>query len=211
MNDAMARVKAALERLGDEYEPPPGWDTRVLTVIGQWPPWQPWWRRWHWWRRWRWWLAIPMGALGAIIGWFALLPAPDPMVEATSIAMLRATSDNGLALEITWESAGSTMRGRAAHLGDRVHVTATSGDRHHAIWVYHDDRELIVACPAGPSCNGARHTMTADVTLQTVGRYTFLAVASDAPLPEPQGSFDPDCAAAEKAGARTQVQQIEVR
>ena len=103
------------------------------------------------------------------------------------------------------------MRGSAAHIGDRVHVTATSGDRHHAIWVYHNDRELIVTCPAGPSCNGARHTMTADVTLQTVGKYAFLAVASDAPLPEPQGSFDPDCAAAQKAGARTQIQQIEVR
>jgi hypothetical protein len=47
MNDAMARVKAALERLGAEYEPPPDWDTRVLTAIGQWHPWKPWWHRWR--------------------------------------------------------------------------------------------------------------------------------------------------------------------
>ncbi|HEX2686218.1 MAG TPA: hypothetical protein VHN14_06350 [Kofleriaceae bacterium] len=192
MNDPMARVEAALEQLGAEHRPPPGWDTHVLTVIGQ-PPWYPWWRRW------RWWIAIPMVALTAIV---CLLPIGLAGTE-------RSSGDFALVLER--KPVGPTMRGNAAHIGDLVHVTATSRDRYHAIWVYHNDRELLVACPAEPSCRSTRHTTTANVTLNAIGPYTFLAVASDQPLPASQGSFDSDQAAAEEAGAKTKTEHLEVQ
>jgi hypothetical protein len=216
MSDPIARVEAALERLGAEYEPSSGWDTRVLTVVGQWHPWY------HWWRRWRFWLAIPMGALGpiALLCWLSVR-AP-PVVETPGAMMASARDD----LKLDVNSVGSTMRGSpvtmrgssmdpveqggpvamrrsSANVGDRVHVTATSRERYRAIWVYHNDRELVVACPAGPSCDDSADTLTADLTLQLFGRYVVLAVASSTPLPEPRGSLDLDRAAAEKAGAST--------
>ena len=195
MSDPMVRMEAALQRLGAEYEPPPGWDTRVLTVIGQWHPWY------HWWRRWHWWIAIPIGALCPIV-LLVWLAAPT--------LRMQETSEPTVAISVRRETVGSVTRGSSASTGDRVHVTATSGDRYRAIWVYHDDRELVAVCPAGPSCNGARDTVTADVTLQIVGSYTFLAVASSSPLPEPSGSLDLDQAAAVKAGATTRMEQLKV-
>lgn len=206
MSDPMVRMEAALQRLGAEYEPPPGWDTRVLTVIGQWHPWH------HWWRRWRWWIAIPIGALCPIVVliwfWTSTAHMARPLSPST-MAMWTAHSE-ALAIDVRRETVGSVMRGSSASIGDRVHITATSGDRYRAIWVYHNDRELVVVCPAGPSCNGARDTVTADVTLQIVGSYTFLAVASSSPLPEPSGSLDLDRAAAVKAGATTRMDQLKV-
>jgi len=224
MSDPIARVEAALEQLGAEYEPPPGWDTRVLTVVGQWHPWY------HWWRRWRFWLAIPMGALCpiALLVWLSQAP---PAAQTLPALVATAAPDSALILDV--KSFGPTtrgspvrsrsranaeiafndsvMRGSSANVRDRVHVTATSRDRYRAIWVYHSDRELVVACPAGPSCNGSGDTLTADFTLQLFGRYIVLAVASRTPLPEPEGSLDLDRAAAENAGARTEVWPLDVR
>lgn len=113
--------------------------------------------------------------------------------------------------EVASEQADPALRGSTANLGDRVHVTATSRDRYRAIWVYRGDRQLVVACPAGPSCNGSGDTLTADFTLQFFGRYFVLAVASRTPLPEPAGSLDLDRATAENAGAWTKDWPLDVR
>jgi hypothetical protein len=235
MSDPIARVEAALERLGAEYEPPPGWDTRVLTVVGQWHPWY------YWWRRWRFWLAIPMGALGsiALLCWLSLRAPPakqglmplaivamaepgnDLMLEVRSVGSamqgspatvqdIHGSEDGSSPIRYRLQDSPATMRGSSANVGDRVHVTAIGRDRYRAIWVYHNDRELVVACPAGPSCNGSGDTLTADLTLQLVGRYIVLGVASSTPLPEPQGSLDLDRAAAVKAGAKIRDWSIDV-
>ena len=193
MSAPIARVEAALRQLGTEHHPPPGWDTRVLEAIGPRNPW---------WRQWRWWIAIPMTALSVcILLWCSVGPIPGPATVA--LAEHRT-------LQLKRELAGPTMRGSAAGIGDHIQATVASADRYRALWVYHDDRKLIVACPSGPACSGSRDTMTAAITLQIVGSYTFLMVTSTSPFPEPQGSFDADWAAATEAGATTQLERIEV-
>lgn len=184
MSDPIARVEAAFERLGAEHEPPPGWQARVLAATRQRP------------RRCSWWLALPAAALIAIgsIFW----PSQKP-------------TDDTLALHVIWEPVGPIVRGNSAHVGDLAHITATSGDRYRAIWVYRNEHELVVACPAGPSCRRSGNATTVDITLLAVGSYTFVAVTSPSPLPEPQGSYDSDRASAEKARAAILIQPLEVR
>jgi hypothetical protein len=186
LSNPTARIEAILKRLGEQYEPPLGWEARVLaTTCPQ--------------RRWRLW--FPMAALGAVIllCWIRLRGA-----------VVAKPPNHDLVIDIQPEPGGPRMRGTSAHVGDRIHITATSSDRYRAIWVYHNDRELVVACQAGSPCHGTRDTMTADVTLQAIGSYIFLAVASPSPLPAPQGSFDPDLASAERAGAKTEIYRLEV-
>lgn len=214
MNDPMTRVVVALEQLGAGYEPPRGWEARVWRKIDTMNPWCPWWRGW------RWWLAMPMGALTALALLCRFSPGTTMMadMDMSMPANVAMANSSELVLDVI-RTAGSTVRGSSAKAGDRIHVVATGGaggaggggDRYRAIWVYHNDRELVLACPAGPSCNSYPDRMTAEVTLPTLGPYIVLAVASRSPLPEPQGVFDADRAAAEEAGATTQVQRIDVR
>jgi len=180
----IARLEAALEQIGAEHEPPWGWETRVLAVTGQRPP-----------RR-RWWFAMQVVALAAI--GLVFLPRPRP-------------ANHNLALEVIRDPSGPPVRGRSASVGCRVHVTATSGDRYRAIWVYRNEHELVAACPDGLSCQRSGDTTTVDVTLQAIGSYTFVSVTSTSPLPEPRGSYDHDRAAAQEAGASIQHDVIEVR
>lgn len=186
MSDAITRVETALKQLGAEYEPPWGWQARVLAAI------QPR-RSWCLWR-----FAIPIIALIVMVPIFWPKPRPAP-------------PEDRVALHVIVDPAGPTMRGSSAHVGDRVHVTAASGDRYRALWVYRNEHELVVACPGGPSCRRAGEATTADLTLLAVGRYTFVAITSISPLPAPQGSYDADHAAAREAGATIQSQPLEVR
>ena len=184
MSPSITRVEAALRQLGAEHEPPHGWQARVLAAIQPRPRWC------------LWWLAIPALALGMSAPIFWPRPAPP---------------EDRVALHVLVEPAGPTMRGNSAHVGDRVRVTAASSDRYRALWVYRNERELIVACPGGPSCRRAGDATTADLTLLAVGTYTFVAITSTTPLPAPQGTYDPDHAAAREAGATIQSQPLEVR
>jgi hypothetical protein len=184
MITAIARLEAAIAWLGTEHEPPRGWETRVLAAVGA-PR-----------RRHAWWLAMP--AFAAIAITIALaIPRPRP--------------HEPLELQVSVVSVGPVVRGSTAHTGDRVHASATGGDRYRAIWVYRNERELVVACPGGPSCGSTGDTTTAEVTLPGIGAYVFVALTSASPLPAPRGSYDTDHTAAEQAGAKIQHRKIEVR
>jgi len=170
------RLEAALARLGAEHEPPRGWETRVLAAVGA-PS-----------RR-GWWFALPAMAVMAAIAIVLAIPPGRP--------------DEPLSIQVSVTSVGPPVRGSSAHAGDRVHASATGGGRYRAIWVYRNDRELVLACPGGPSCGSTLGATTAELTLPSVGTYVFVAVTSASPLPTPHGSYDVDQAAAEQAGAQT--------
>jgi hypothetical protein len=102
-------MEAALGQLGREYEPPPGWEARVLAQVEARRP-----------RR-TWWFTLPSLALVALV--IALWPGQPPGLE--------------LALKTT--ASGPPMRGGSAHIGDVIAATASGGERYRAIWVYRDD------------------------------------------------------------------------
>ena len=183
MTASIIRLEAALARLGAAHEPPWGWQTRVLAAVEA-PP-----RRRGWW-----WLALPAAAALALP---LVLLRPPPAVP--------------LVLQVAVASVGPPQRGSSAHVGDRVQVQATGGDRYRAIWVYRDRRVLVVACPGGPSCGELAGATAAEVTLPTPGTYELVALTSASPIPAPVGAYDADLAAADRAGATLQRDHVTVR
>jgi hypothetical protein len=177
------RMEDALERLGREHEPPPGWEARVLAQVQARPPW---------WTRWTVWLTIPAVVLVVLV--FALWPEHPPR-------------NLQLALDVT--ATGSIARGSSAHIGDRVTATAAGGERYHAIWVYRDD-ELIAVCPGSSLCEISGDFARARIALGAYGTYTFVALSHARPIPPAHGSYDLDLVTAGDAGMTSQVQRISV-
>jgi hypothetical protein len=184
MSPPIDRLEAALACLGAEHEPPRGWETRVLAAVR--PP-----------ARRGWWFVSHAMAVMAAIAIVLAIPHPPP--------------DDALQLQVSVTPVGPAVRGSSAHAGDRVHASATGGGHHRAIWVYRNDRELVLACPGGPSCGSTLDATTAELTLPSVGTYMFVAVTSASPLPAPSGSYDADQAAAEQAGAQIRRSKLDAR
>ena len=185
MTPSIPRIETALRQLGAEHEPPHGWQARVLAAT------RP----------------RPRGCL-----WRLVIPIAVALIMIAPIFWPHSgPPEDGVALHVAVEPAGPIMRGNSAHIGDRVHVTATSRDRYRALWVYRDERELVVACPGGPSCRRDGDTTTADLTLLAVGSYAIVAVTATVPLPAPRGAYDADNAAARELGAAIESQPLKVR
>jgi hypothetical protein len=180
--EPIARIEAALARLGAEHKPPVGWEARVLAAATKPKP-RPWW-----------WFAFPVVALA---------------VTAIVVCFPRS-STAPLQLALNIEKGGVVVRGSSAHVGDIVHATATGGGDHRAVWVYRDDH-LVVACPGAPQCRRDGEATIADVVLDTTGEYTIVALTSKSPVPAPTGTFDKDLGNAATAGARDVRKSLTVR
>ncbi|HSN25367.1 MAG TPA: hypothetical protein VLT45_03755 [Kofleriaceae bacterium] len=184
MTDANRRLETELARLGDEHEPPVGWEARVLAATAERSR-----------RRW-WLLAIPAIALSAAI--VLLLSWP------------RHPAPERLALAISLDRGGPVVRGTSAQVGDVLRATARGG-AYRAVWIYRSDSQLVVACPGGAGCHSDGTALTATAKLDAVGDYSIVVLAADAALPAPHGALDQDVAAAARGGAQYQIAPISVR
>jgi hypothetical protein len=188
------RIEAALARLGAEYEPPPGWEARVLAATAMLAPCPPWWRRWRWRWRWRWSIAPGLALAGAAAALVAYLA---PGGEAPALA---------LHVDIAHRA---PMRGPDAVVGDVAHIVASGGGERE-LWIYRDEAALVMRCPGAPACRIADGSTAVDFALTQVGRYTVVALARPAALSALPGTYDEDLAAARRAGAELQQQTIDV-
>lgn len=181
MSDPSTRLEQAIEQLGADLEPPPGWEARVLAAV------EP--RRRSWFVRG--WLAVPAVAALALVA--VLLPrslrAPEP-----------------LALSAELVAGSQVMRGPSA-----LRAIARGGDGHRAIWIYRDGRELAAACPGHPACEITGGALRIVLDPVPIGSYQIIALSSAAALPAATGSPDHDLAAAQDAGASWKLQELEVR
>jgi diadenosine tetraphosphatase ApaH/serine/threonine PP2A family protein phosphatase len=183
VTDPTDRLIRGLEQLGAEHEPPPGWEARVLRALAPRP------------RRTPWWLAIPVAALAA--GVVVLLVLWRPRPEALVLAIERSPS-------------ASRTRGAVAG-GGRIHAVVHGGERHRAIWVFRDGRELVAMCPGGAGCGRSGGAPSLDLALDRVGTYQVVALSAAEELPAPRGAYDADLAAAIAAGATCQTHDVEVQ
>ncbi len=175
------RIEAALARLGDEHEPPPGWEARVLAAVGA--------------TRRRWWAyAVPGMALAA--------------AAASALVVLHRPSP-ALALNVEVKHS-AVFRGDDASVGDVAHVVVSGGKGARAIWVYREDVQLVLRCPGDPTCRISDASTEVDLPLTSAGRYTVVAVTAAGSLPAPTGTYVADTAAARDAGLDVQQSHLTV-
>jgi hypothetical protein len=193
------RIERELMRLGADVDPPAGWEARVLSAIdptgsrlpsmGAGTPERP--------KR-RWWqLALPAFAI-AVVAFIVCFPPPQPFTLDVKIA-------HGGAVTLAPASTA------AATVGDVANVAVTGGGPHRAVWVYRDDRALVVECPGEARCRDTGAALTVDVTLDAIAVYRLAALTSKSPIPRPRGRYDDDLAAARRAGSESTIRSITVR
>lgn len=182
---AQARIEAELAKLGAELSAPVGWQARVLAEATARPP-----RRW-----WR--FAVP--ALAAAVTIVVVLWAIRPPAQPP-----------GLELAVAIQKGGQVVRGDSATIGDIATITASGGAAHRAVWIYREERQLVVACPGDARCSSTSDSVIATVKLELPGSYTLVALTSREPLPVPTDSFDASMAAATRAGAESRVKRLSV-
>lgn len=182
MTEPISRIEAALAGLGAEHEPPVGWEARVLAATAAPTP-----------RRWWWWLGAPLVAAIALLLWLV----PRGASAHLAYTMTAEAGDRG-------PTRGET--GSTAHIGETLHLTASSRGGHRELRLYRNDR-LEVRCPTDPACRG---TDGAEIKLLRSGTYKLVALAANEPIPEPGGSFDIDLAAAAKADVKIDQKDLTV-
>jgi hypothetical protein len=101
-------------------------------------------------------------------------------------------------------------RGLTAHVGD-VMRPAVHGSHHRAIWVYLDDRELILSCPRdGARCRSSNDELAVELPLTARGHYSILALGSNDVIPAPLSTLDEALVLARTTGIDMQVERVDV-
>jgi hypothetical protein len=151
----------------------------------------------------------------------AVVLAPILAAAAALPLWLAVRSPEALALAIAVEPGtsvardktprGKTAGERTARVGDILRTSA-HGDRHRAIWVYLDDRHLVVACPSNdPRCSGDGDDLVLRLPLDAFGDYTIIALGSDTVVSVPAAGQTLDSAmAAQPASVHRVTDYIKV-
>lgn len=197
MSDPIERIEAALAKLGNEYEPPAGWEDRVLAATRA-PVAKPAYMR-------RMFLIVPpVLALASVMVWLFLFHTSSETEPAFAVALRidRKTVMRGA-------GSGGAIGGASTGSGGDVAYASGTGRGHRVLRVYHRDN-LVLACVATPDgtvlqevsppaaegntrCMGTRDTLAVSWVLQGTGDYKLLGLASlDKPIPPTLHNFNRD-------------------
>ena len=178
---AYDRLRGGISTLGQEDEPPVGWQARVWERIAHR-------RRLR--RLWRpWWIVPAFAAAAAAV--FLLIRAPSP-------------EPPGLWVKV--EAGNAVHRGVDAKPGDRLNLRAATGGAACAeLRVYRNDSELILRCSSEPPCARKGDELRATVALDGVGRYQPLLFLCKDSLPAATSDLESDTSAAFAAGAEIEL------
>lgn len=175
--EAYERLARAMREIGATHERRADHVSRVLAHVDAPRASSPW--------RWPRFAAPAIGLVAAIaLVWWLRRGEPPPR----------------FAVEVVGRTAVA-LRGDA-RLGERLRVQARTGA---AVWVYRNDRELLLVCPR--DCVRDGDTLVGEVGLDTVGRYQIVWLSS-ANGPLPGGELDRDVATAAAAGATHELREL---
>lgn len=146
------------------------------------------------------WIAIAasLAAAAALLLWLARptpstpepTPGPHDQVAPAPRLELRTIAGSGV------------MRGTEAHVGDELELRATTAGHAEAeLWVYANDRTLLLRCPNQAGCSREGDELRGHLPLRGRGRIQAVLVLSDGPIPPPEGALGPDARRAAEAGA----------
>ncbi|HEX3477128.1 MAG TPA: zf-HC2 domain-containing protein [Kofleriaceae bacterium] len=159
-------------------------------------------RTWHRLGRFAIYAAPILAAAAAVAVWLTPSPAPE--------FQLVVAFDRTEPIQRSRERAGVTQRALPAHVGDVVR-SSVHGKRYQAIWVYRDDRELVIACPKdGGSCSTTDGDLTLQLRLHAQGTYTIVGLGSSEPIPEARGTVDETLVFIRSAGVHSERRDIRV-
>jgi hypothetical protein len=96
-----------------------------------------------------------------------------------------------------------------AQVGD-VLRSMVRGEDHRAIWVYLEDRELVIACPDGPGCSSAGRSLTLGLRVSAPGRYSIIEISSMQPIPTPHAPLDAMLGSIAAVGAHFEIKHVDV-
>jgi hypothetical protein len=100
-------------------------------------------------------------------------------------------------------------RGSVAQVGDVLRSTVR-GEDHRAIWVYLEDRDLVIACPGGPGCSTVGGSLTLELRVSASGRYSIIAISSAQPILTPHGTLDVMLGLIAAVGAHFEIKHVNV-
>jgi len=146
------------------------------------------------------------------LGWLA---AALPVLGAAAVgAVTLARSHDAprttpLEVALSVDHTGPAMRGKTAHPGDVLRVSA-SGARHRAIWVYRNEATLVAACPGAPPCRAGAAELALELVLTARGSYAVVTLGAASALPAPAGTLDADLDAASTIDGSYQIGHVEV-
>jgi hypothetical protein len=145
----------------------------------------------------RWWIVVALivVAVAGVATWWIVRPAAAPGTPEIAIHIRRARGD---------------IQGDAANTGDVVEIRARGGEPMRGLWVWRDDRWLMV-CPAGDGCRDEPEGLTLSWTARLPGTYRIYYVTRMATDVLPHGNFEFDMAEARRAGAVVESAQLTVR
>lgn len=117
--------------------------------------------------------------------------------------------DGPLELATDVEHTGPAARG-STHVGDVLRSTVR-GERHRALWVYLDDRDLVAACPNDERCTQRDDRITLRLPLALPGRYAVVALGSQQAIPPPaSGKTLDELLAAKPVNIQSDVRYVDV-
>jgi hypothetical protein len=167
-----------LRTLAEGEEPPEGWRERVWEQAAARRTVGP-----RWWKS-----ALVPAALAAAAALVLLLPRPAARPVSLDVDVLSGT--------------GAPRRAASAAAGDRLSLHIPVGGRSHAeLRLYRNDTDLVLRCSDQPPCRRDRSSLSAEVRLETMGRYQAVVVVSTHPAPPAGNGLDRDSAAALESGA----------
>ena len=176
------RLKRAIGQTGDHLTPSAGWQDRVLQSIEPSPAsTSP-----------RWWMGGVALAASAVVAALLINPASSP------------TGTLGYELF----DSDVVYRGTSAKPGDRLRLTSTITDASYASLRLYRDDQLVFACSDEPPCQRSADGITADASLDALGRYQSVLVMSQNAITMETGMLDGDVLAAREAGGQVIIGQI---
>jgi putative zinc finger protein len=160
-------------------------------------------------------LAPILAAAAAVAIWLGT--REDPGTKSARSGAARSSSPTEVALAIerrgvsTRSGAGAEAeaRGSVAQVGDVLRLTVR-GEDHRAIWVYLEDRDLVIACPDGPGCSTVGGSLTLELPVSAAGRYSIIAISSAQPILTPHGPLDMMLGSIAAVGAHFEIKHVDV-
>jgi hypothetical protein len=160
-------------------------------------------------------LAPALAAAAAVAIWLVGTPGDPAMSPARSGAASPSPAEFSLAIERrgagmrSGAGAAGEARDSAAQVGDVLRPTVR-GEDHRAIWVYLEDRELVIACPDGPGCRDAGGSLALELLVSAPGRYSIIEIGSAQPIPTPHGPLDVMLSSIADVGVHLEIKHVDV-